>query len=154
MASKEVSTRVSDTTLSIYYDQQPAKPEAILQQVARLKVAFPNNNDPLFYTILTEELVESGMSEQQLKDAIRNVIRHNQYKSFSIADIFNFDKRVKFYTWSEVRQLAGEFPSPKFPRMKFKCERGEYFKWVRYEDAIEFNLPIDSWENQKQSNQF
>ena len=90
------------------------------------------------------------MSELRLKDAIRNVIRNNQYKSFSIGDIFNFDKRIKFYTWREVRQLAGEFPSPLFPRMKFENERGMYFKWVQYDDAIQFSLPIDDWQESKQ----
>ena len=52
--------------------------------------------------ILTERLLANGFTEQRLKDAIADVIDNFKYKIPNIADIIQFDKRVKLYTYNEA----------------------------------------------------
>lgn len=90
-------------SVSVYKDQVATK-EEIAEQVQMLSVAFPNNTDNTtagFYALLTMCMLNEGFTKQRAKDAVLNVIKHFKYKQFNIADIINFDKAVKIYTYQE-----------------------------------------------------
>ena len=101
----ELSTQCSNE-ISIYLGEI-ANPTIIAQQSAKIQVAFPNL-DKLFFTILTERLIKNGFTAQRFKDATEYLIDHFKYPKPSIAEIINFDKKLKLYSHNEVEILINE----------------------------------------------
>lgn len=101
----ELST-LCNHEISIYHGEI-ANPTIIAQQSAKIQVAFPNL-DKLFFTILTERVIKNGFTEQRLKDATEYLIDNFKYPKPSIAEIINFDKKLKLYSHNEVIILIEE----------------------------------------------
>lgn len=101
----ELST-LCNHEISIYHGEI-ANPTIIAQQSAKIQVAFPNL-DKLFFTILTERVIKNGFTEQRLKDATEYLIDNFKYPKPSIAEIINFDKKLKLYSHNEVVILIEE----------------------------------------------
>lgn len=101
----ELSTQCNHE-ISIYHGEI-ANPTIIAQQSAKIQVAFPSL-DKLFFTILTERVIKNGFTEQRLKDATEYLIDNFKYPKPSIAEIINFDKKLKLYSHNEVVILIEE----------------------------------------------
>lgn len=101
----ELST-LCNHEISIYHGEI-ASPTIIAQQSAKIQVSFPNL-DKLFFTILTERVIKNGFTEQRLKDATEYLIDNFKYPKPSIAEIINFDKKLKLYSHNEVVILIEE----------------------------------------------
>ncbi len=88
--SKEVSIYTGELT-----------PKCIAVEMKKLGVAFPDL-DPEFLNVLTERVVENGFTNERLQDAVGELIDTFQYKRPSVANIINYDKRMRLYSHSEV----------------------------------------------------
>ena len=99
--------------LSIYNDEQTK--EGIITAVARVKMAFPNL-DKSFYDILTDRVIEKGMSDKQIMDSVNNVIDTCEYPTPVIGKFLGFDKKKQLYTYAQ------------FAEMNMQGEKLEYFE--------------------------
>jgi len=92
--------------ISLYTDPLATQID-IIQCIARLDASFPNsfksaNDKNKFYTILTERLISNNFTKQRLKEAVNYFIdTKTSFKDIHIADIVNFDKQEKLYSYHE-----------------------------------------------------
>lgn len=76
----------------------------MVEQTAKMQVIFPKLEKE-FFIILTERILKNKFTEQRLKDSISYLIDNFKYQTPSIADIINFDKKVKLYSYNEILML-------------------------------------------------
>lgn len=87
-----------------------------------------------FFDLLVEMIIDEGITERQLIDSIKHVLKTFHYKELTIANILSFDKRIKLYTYSEVCALV---TSGKFQMSDFQIkEIGEEVFRVLKKDLI------------------
>lgn len=90
--------------ISLYSDNIVSD-QTIITGIAKLKVAFPKMSDD-FFNLLVEMIIEEQMTEKQLIDSVKHVLKNFQYKELTIANILSYDKKVKLYTYNEVCELV------------------------------------------------
>lgn len=73
----------------------------MVRQQANMQAAFPKLDRP-FFTLLTERLIANNFTEQRLRDSIGYLLDNFKYQAPNIADIINFDKKLKLYSHNEV----------------------------------------------------
>lgn len=129
-----------------HFDKPKASVEDIKVELMKLKVRYPKM-EVEHLAILAQDIANEGFSLERLKAATSRLARTHKYQTFTFADLMDAPT-VKFYTWEEVKRKTGQFPHPSFPRMRFDTPRGTIFKFVSREDAIEFNLDIDDWNDE------
>ena len=98
--------------LSIYNDEQTE--HGVISAIARVKMAFPSL-DKSFYSILTDRVIEKGMTDKQIMDAVNNVIDTCEYPTPVIGKFLGFDKKKQLYTYAQ------------FAEMNMQGEKLEYF---------------------------
>lgn len=86
---------------------ETAHPQVIAAETAKIIVSFPQL-DKLFFTVLAERLIKNGFTEQRLKDAVGYLIDNFKYPRPTIADIINFDKKVKLISQIELLNLVSD----------------------------------------------
>jgi predicted GNAT superfamily acetyltransferase len=91
-----------------------------------LKQAFPQL--PVgFYNILHDMIRDDGFSDSRLVDAVKHVIKTCVYPTPTIAQIVNFDRRIKLHTYGEVCAMISKgYRMVDFEKRKY---RGGMF-WV------------------------
>lgn len=77
----------------------------LVQQMNKLRAAFPEMGAD-FFNILTERFVKNRFSDERLKDAVSHVIDNFHYKKLNVADLVEFDKVQKLFTYKEVLALV------------------------------------------------
>ena len=133
--------------LPVFFNQPLATQDDIKCELMKLKVRYPKM-ELEHLAILAQDLMQEGLSQEQLKLAVNNLARTHKYQTFTLADLLDYSPKVKLYTGDEVYKLLGRFPSRLYPRMKFTTEKGTIYKFVTREDAIEFNLEIECWNEE------
>ena len=73
----------------------------IATNIAKLKKSFPALPTD-FYEILTDRLIDNKFNDERLTAAINNLIDTCIYPTPTIAQIINYDKRIKLLTYNEV----------------------------------------------------
>lgn len=102
---ERLCTKENRTTLSLYND--PLATDADLKEaVQRLSAAFPMPktdapNAAMFFALLVERLRDNKFTGNRLRDAVNHIIDNCRYKQISIADIVQFDKAARLYTYAE-----------------------------------------------------
>ena len=133
---RELQTPSDINEISIYQDEI-APAEIIAYETTKIQVAFPKINTA-FTAILSERLVANGFTTQRLIDAVSYLIDNFKYQTPSIADIINFDRKVKLYSYNEVVEFVtsdkGTFDD------FYKHWIGETLYWVKKSDAENNNL--------------
>lgn len=133
--------------LPALFNRPLATQEDIKCELMKLQVYYPKMGLEQM-AVLAQDLTKEGLSYEQLKLAVKNLIRTHKYQTFTLADLLDYSPKVKLYTGNEVYNLLGRFPSRLFPRMKFTSEKGTIYKFVTREDAIEYNLEIECWNEE------
>ena len=91
------------------YDDKKADATAIASLTLKLSAAYPAAyENPMFASVLTDAIIRNGMTEKQLEDAVNHLIDTCPYKTFSIADIVSYDKRVPLMDYGEYCRRIGE----------------------------------------------
>lgn len=87
--------------VSIYRNLPPANEEEVRNEVKRIHAAFPQAPNQLIL-IMSQRIVERGLSREQLVDAVNNLIDNFRFPVPTVADIIGFDKKVKLFSHAEV----------------------------------------------------
>jgi len=95
----QTSSPGNSMELSIYKDKLTEV--NIDNQIKKLKLAFPAL-EPGFYLLLKEGLRLYNFTDQRLYDAINNCIYTCIYPTPTIANIIQFDKKIKLFSYREV----------------------------------------------------
>lgn len=85
-------------------------------QAARLNACF--DLSPEFIAILIQTAKEEGFTNERFKDAVSDAISSCRYR-LTMAHVLGYDKRVRLYSYFDVRRLA----------VSGKGEFAEFFKW-------------------------
>lgn len=124
-----------DNSISIYNDKLTAKHAG--REVVRLRNSFPALA-PEFTDILLGRIIEKGFTDQQLTDAINNLIDNFTYPTPTMANILSWDKRIKLFSYNEVAKKVTE-EGANFSDFK-KIHRNGKLYWVLKTDYEQFNL--------------
>ena len=94
-----------------------------------LKSAFPRLSADWF-DLLKKRVIDNGFTKKRFFDAVNYTIDNSPYPEPAIAQILNYDKKIKTFTYDEVLDHNNRFPNS----MKDfkKLNNG---KWIRIEDA-------------------
>lgn len=91
------------------YDDKKADATSIASLTLKLSAAYPAAyENPMFASVLTDAIIRNGMTEKQLEDAVNHLIDTCPYKTFSIADIVSYDKRVPLMDYGEYCRRCAE----------------------------------------------
>jgi hypothetical protein len=136
--SKQGSTlqRITNGELSVYSDQQADKTD-VATAIGKLRAVFPKQTNE-FFAVLAEMVVNSGMTANQLKDAVNHAICNTKYE-LKVSDIMTFDKRVKLYSYEDVYRMTGKFPSPDYCLVIVNGQR----MYAKLTDAQQCGIRID-----------
>lgn len=108
------------------YQGPSASPSEIAIAMSRLKAAF-SKMDNSFFNLLTERVISNNFSAERLKDAINQILDHYKYKELSIADIIQYDKKVKLYSHSEVCSMVSKGIA-EFKDFEIREINGEFYR--------------------------
>lgn len=134
-----VAKRENDERYITLYADQQADVRDIATQLNRLKAAFPRN-EAVFFNLLAERIVARGMTRSQLTEAVNRLIDGFQYKELNVSDVIGWDKRIKLYSHSEVKDLCA-LPNPKAEWTDFKVVQvGESYYRVKRSDLARYGL--------------
>lgn len=115
------------------YDDKKADATAIASLTLKLSAAYPTAyENPMFASVLTDAIIRNGMTEKQLEDAVNHLIDTCPYKTFSIADIVSYDKRVPLMDYGEYCRRTTE-----------GVNRGEDFETVKIDGKCYWALKSD-----------
>lgn len=116
------------------YDGSAATPKEIAVGMARLRVAFPKQNQD-FFNLLAERVIKNGFTTERLTDAVNKTIDNFAYKELNISDIIRHDRKVKLYTYNEVCQMVtkgladwGDFQIREVNGVIFRVKNTELYK--------------------------
>jgi hypothetical protein len=93
-------------TLSVYAPVQTTL--CIIEQVKRIKLAFPSLPEG-FYDMLTDRIKDLQLPDQQLIDAVNNLIDTCVYPHPTIANILTWKKSIKLYSYKDIVKLVNEY---------------------------------------------
>ena len=82
-----------------------ASPEVIIWTLKKLKGCFPDTTKEVFET-LVEMLKAEQWSDIRIRDAVREAILTHKFPRITPANILDFDKRIRLYTFSQVQEEA------------------------------------------------
>ena len=97
--------KTQSNEVSLYQDT--LSDTGVAKNMKKLQFAFPKQSKE-FFNVLAERLIANGFTDERLTDAVNNVIDNFQYKELNISDIVRFDKKMKFYNYSEATTLVTE----------------------------------------------
>ena len=116
------------------YQGETATKQQIDYAVERLKCNY-SSMSPMFWAELQSQVVKCGFTAERLMDAVDNIIQTNPYKEIRIAEIINFGKGAKLYTYRQMQELiyrdggtTDEFEIVNMPdgRNLWKSKTGKY----------------------------
>lgn len=87
---------------------QPANGEQMNELSFRLKSAFPSLSQQ-FILELMRMADRDRIPFERLKDSIEHTIRTHRYPNLTIADILDFDVKVRMYTYTHILRTEGKF---------------------------------------------
>ena len=131
-ASREVIKVGKETRISRYKDEI-AKPADILNQIDRLRACFKANSDT-FYSVLSERIAATQMTQIQLLESVNNLLDNFKYKEINISDVIGFDKYVRLYSYNEVCNLVTEHKAS-FEDFQIVKIKGEIYRVLKTEIA-------------------
>lgn len=136
-------TEVADTTqpfeISVY--SGTLTPEVLVKRFNELQEAFPNLSAG-FITVLSNRIKELNFDDARLTDAINHLIDTCQYPNhITPAHILAFDKKVKFYTYSQILEIQNKTGRAFDDYGKIK--RGNRMFWVSLADIEQYHIQSD-----------
>jgi len=125
--------------VSIYKDKLTKV--GVVEQIKKVKLAFPSLPQG-FYDILTERAAKNKFTDNQLRDSVNYVIDNCIYPTPTIANFMSYDKKIKFYNYSQILKLNSDvnvsniFEFYKPVKVSFTKKR----VWASVEDIDKYNL--------------
>ena len=116
------------------YKGEVATKDEIKMSIERLKGNYTNMS-PIFWAELQTQVVKCGFTGKRLFDAVDYVIANNPYKEIRIAEILNFGRGSKLYTYRQMEDIVyrdqistDDFEMVELPdgRKMWKSKTGKY----------------------------
>lgn len=92
--------------ISVFSKQAPASDNDIVNEMARLSIAFPQV-EPRFWGLLSEEVRKAQWSQQRIEYAVTRILHEHTYTTLTMADILRMDSKIKVYTFDEIYRKYG-----------------------------------------------
>lgn len=90
-----------------------------------------------FCVELVRQVKLVGMPLEQLDDSINWLIRHHHYPTIQIADVLDYDVKIKLYSYNDVKKLeGGQFDDSTLKRYKYLYTRNEVRYYCKFEDVL------------------
>jgi len=106
-------------SISVY--QGSLNPGTVFNGMKKLKGAFPQLPKE-FYEVLTDRIWANGFSDQRFRDAVNHVIDTCVYPTPTIANIIDFDQRVRLHTYDDMVEMndkdRGKIFNKRYKRLK------------------------------------
>lgn len=120
--------------------------DCFIAQTERLAKAYPDLDDNFFQELdLATE--QKGWDDRKFTDAVTNLIHTFEYKTPNLANLINYDLKIKFYTYDEI--LAQVIPGVDvFSFYKVVDLDGEMF-YIKKAEYIKHNLQLKLWVPKK-----
>jgi len=129
---QKLSLNTSGTSNSVSIYSGELTTITIIEQVKRLKLAFPNAGAG-FFDLVMDRVKEKKFSDQRLKDAVNNLIDNHRYPNPLVSDVVSFDRRAKLHTHSQVCDKVSD--GFKWDDFEFRKMEGRNL-WVLKSDII------------------
>lgn len=101
---------VTDTAcISMYSGGKPATMEEVMLAGTNLMSAFPQTVTKPWVAQMARLAQRIGITKERINDSVDNLILHHRYPTLTIADVLDFDIRLKLYSYREVRRMDGKF---------------------------------------------
>lgn len=101
---------VTDTaSISMYSGGEKATENDVMVAGTNLMSAFPQTVTKPWLVQMMRLALSSGITKQRIQDSVDNIIMHHRYPTLTIADVLDFDVRLKLYSYREVRRMDGKF---------------------------------------------
>jgi hypothetical protein len=113
----------------------------IAENMKAIELSFPQL-DPGFYDILTKLIKEDGFTDQRLTDAVKHLIKTCVYPTPTIANILNFDKRMKLNTYNDMVSMVDEY-GQKIWEMYFKRKINDTTYWISKREADQYGIKYE-----------
>ena len=92
--------------MSVFALQPPAKPQEVVDFVAKLSACFQQM--PVgFWQVVSEEITSQQFSRERLAHVLRFLMTNHMYPTLTMADILSPDKTVKIYSYNEFYRAFG-----------------------------------------------
>lgn len=101
------SSTTADNRLSLYEDA-PATDDDYRNAAQKLSIAFTFEDREAagkFIALLMQRLKANGFTAARLRDAVNHVIDKFRFKTINIADVVDYDRTAKTYTYDEMCRL-------------------------------------------------
>lgn len=136
-------TELADTTqpfeISVYTGELTAT--VLVQNFKKLRNAYEHLSED-FIQILSERVKANNFTDARLTDAINHLIDTCQYPNhITPAHILAFDKKVKFYTYSQMLEIQNK-TGRAFDDYG-KVRRGNRMFWVSLADIEQYHIQSD-----------
>lgn len=133
--------------MSVFRGMPAATPQQAMPLLARLAVNYPKMNQEYagvsFWTMLGEQLVELGWSEQRIRYAVNHMIQNYKYQTFTAADFLEIDKDIPHWTSAEAENL------PEGHKPLAMANFGDRWYVCYKEDAERLRLEHKTWVTNK-----
>ena len=93
-------SQMQNNEISVFASEQPAEPQYIQQWVAVMAAAFPQMRAE-FWTICSKMVRKEKLSQKRLAYIGDTMCKEWHYPTMTIADIFNIDKMVRIWQYSD-----------------------------------------------------
>lgn len=133
----QILPELSGNEISIYSGQKADK-ETIKKCFQKIAIAFPKLNKEWFE--LVNDLI-SDFTDQKLIDATMNMIKTCKFPEPTPAELFQFDKKIKTFTYDDLLYRTNDYSPDSRKRYIDKFDRvkiGEQIKFVLKEHASYF----------------
>lgn len=122
--------------MSAYNGKECAEDEKLLEAVYHLAAAFPQSATKEFCTEIVRQAKLMDLPFEQLDDSVNWLIRHHRYPTITIADVLDYDVKIKLYTVSEVTKMDGKFDEDTRSRYKHIYTTGRVRFFAKLEDIL------------------
>ena len=137
-----------DNPTSVFRGQPIIDSQMAAILLARLAVNYPQMNTTYngvsFWTVLGEQLIDEGWSEDRVRYAVNCMLKYYKYPTFTVADILQIDKDIPHWSAADAENL------PDGHKPLAMANFGDRW-WVCYqEDAERLGLEHKPWKTNKE----
>lgn len=95
--------------VSVYEGKKAVSEEESMSIGAHLASAFPQSVNKAWVAELSRLAIQERIPYDRMKDAVDWLILHHHYPSITIADVLDFDVKLKLYSYKDVLKMDGKF---------------------------------------------
>ena len=106
----------------------------------KLSVCFPDMTKE-FFSILTERISKTGMSDARLDYAVNRVLDTFTYKQLTIADVLSLDVKCRVMSYAEMCNDAAKRGASTDDYATLRIGDADKPVWVLKVDKIRYRLP-------------